>query len=42
MVSQDGWMIIWIDGKMYCVSLRYRKGGWIDGWISVSLRYFLW
>ena len=25
------------------VSLKtVRKGGWMDGWISVSLRWFLW
>ena len=31
MVSQ---MYGWMEG----VSLRYRKDGWMDRWISVSLR----
>ena len=41
----DRWMCGWIDsfcsqmdGWMESVSLRYRKEGWMDEWISVSLR----
>ena len=35
-------MVSQMDGWMDSVSVRYRKGVWMDGWISVSLRYFLW
>ena len=39
----DGWCkfeIVFVVSQMYgwndSVSLRYRKGGWMDVWISVS------
>ena len=36
----DVWMDGWMNGSS--VSFRYRKEGWMDEWIGVSLRLDGW